>query len=49
MNSRRVCLGRAIGEQGQVLVSLCSRDVDADAAEQFFRRLLEGIDEFRGR
>ena len=42
MNGRRVYLWRAIDEQGQVLDILVQPQRDADAAERFFRRLLDG-------
>jgi putative transposase len=45
MNTRRVCLWRAIDEQGQVLDILVQARRDADAAERFFRRLLDRVGE----
>ena len=41
MNGRRVYLWRAVDEYGQVLDILVQERWDADAAERFFRRLLE--------
>lgn len=41
MNGRRVYLWRAIDEHGQVLDILAQERRNADAAERFFRRLLE--------
>ena len=40
MNGRRVYLWRAVDEHGQVLDILVHQRRDADAAERFFRRLL---------
>ena len=43
INGRRVYLWRAIDENGQVLDILVQPQRDADAAERFFRRLLDGV------
>lgn len=43
MNGRRVYLWRAIDEEGQVIDILVQARRDADAAERFFRRLLDAV------
>ena len=43
MNGRRVYLWRAVDELGQVLDILVQEHRNADAAERFFRRLLDRV------
>jgi putative transposase len=43
VNGRRVYLWRAIDERGRVLDIFVQARRDADAAERFFRRLLDGV------
>lgn len=49
MNGRRVYLWRAIDEQGQVIDILVQARRDASAAERFFHRLLDRVDQPRER